>query len=976
MPVIQNSYKIFKLPASLIAARGLSVQGYTIAQGIRDGNVVAIGDNQVFQQLRYAHGDERGHRKIFAEAKRFHDHMEQAAREGDWQKSHLYRQILNESMFVRDVVNVEVDGKKSDFRKFAVKGFDLNGRHYVYLCSGAGQIRRNTATFIDDSLRDQIVKNLSCGFHEKTDEYVLAKYAAYFALSFSSVMWVRTPRVCVIADYFRTIPAQPVDYIVRDSDDRKAEARMERRTMDIEINCADGQGLIDPGFAKLWAEDMDLPFTPCSFVARSAFVKGCMATFDFREYAHEHGISTIKDIWGREYPIDEIDCLVSESQFKTHKLYSSWQEYLSYAEAGRIRWGVARYNKERDAEMTQANYQYIQALTLSKEEVKGLAKPTIEWIKAICSGDEDATLLYLLGAPSEPQEGPTQAYRRMWSAAKTPAAKAAVKNADYLKDPYVQSRVRKTIKEAIRRAKLGRIWVRGNYQFMVSDPVAQCQSALGLDPVGVVPANHVWCDFWRRRIDPSAPKGPAPKGECGPGPWLDICRSPMISRHEHCPSTLLLGDAEADRWLSHMYSGCVFSTYDTATARVEDADFDGDIVLVTDNRYFLKGSNKDRPIITYEKGLAKPAKITVRNLIDTICKGFGSGVGGFSNAATCFYAMMDIFKEGDPRRGELLRRIDLEREIVGQEIDRIKGADKPYLPTAWREVSRVPEGAAPEEARAIYRANSLALAKKPYFFRYLYPEHDRLHRRFEASYDKVSLAMFGRRFKSLLRIPREERTKDQDDLVRRYEKYCPLITSPCAMNTLCREVEAAEADLKFGRLPDGSKAPKAPSLLPPWPEAPLTDAQKEAAASAIRELRARRQSAMVSEAAEAIGLQADDFPEARAAAMDSVMESARLSLQAAGVGPAQLLRACREASGGKPEAMSAAWEILGPAILPLIPQGRTGALRPDPAGRVRYLGGRYSPMDATDRREIGIEMAARGIFGDYDGSGWAPPGEE
>lgn len=30
---------------------------------------------------------------------------------------------------------------------------------------------------------------------------------------------------------------------------------------------------------------------------------------------------------------------------------------------------------------------------------------------------------------------------------------------------------------------------------MVSDPVAQCQAALGLDPVGIVPKDTIWSSF-------------------------------------------------------------------------------------------------------------------------------------------------------------------------------------------------------------------------------------------------------------------------------------------------------------------------------------------------------------------------------------------------------------------------------------------------------------------------------------------------
>ena len=98
----------------------------------------------------------------------------------------------------------------------------------------------------------------------------------------------------------------------------------------------------------------------------------------------------------------------------------------------------------------------------------------------------------------------------------------------------------------------------------------------------------------------------------------------------------------------------------------------GDIVLTTDNEYFIKGAHKDHNIITYEKGLAVPAKMTVANITKTVSKGFGTGVGGFSNVATILYAMAPMFdKPGrEEQHAEIMMRIKLLREIVGQEIDR------------------------------------------------------------------------------------------------------------------------------------------------------------------------------------------------------------------------------------------------------------------------------------------------------------------
>ena len=378
MAVVQNLYQIFKIPASKIVKNNLNIEQYTQRQGYLDGNIVSIGDNIIFQQIRYLHGDHRDHKELFAYVQKLRSSMHYYKKQGQYTEARILNSKINQVLFVPDIVNVFVDGAKSDFHKFRTKGFDFNGSHYLYLCSGAGQIRRNTATFIKAEYHDQIVKTVNCGLEEKTSTFVLAKYSAYFALAFSSILWVRTPRVCVVKDFFRTLPEEPVDFICRDDDDK---AYIEERIMDLELNCADGQGLISPEFAELWAQDMELPFTPCSFVARSCFIKGNLATFDFQEYAHVHGINTIRDRWGKEYNIDEIDVILSESQFKTAQYYNSWQEYLNFAESGNIHWGVARYNKHFDEDYVLANYQYIQALTLSKEEVKKLIQPTVDWIK-------------------------------------------------------------------------------------------------------------------------------------------------------------------------------------------------------------------------------------------------------------------------------------------------------------------------------------------------------------------------------------------------------------------------------------------------------------------------------------------------------------------------------------------------------------------------------------------------------------------
>jgi len=952
MPIVQNLYKIFKLPASIIVKNNCALESPNLYNKLRDDSivtigedefrvgdiVVSIGDNLVFQQLRYIHGDTRDHKELFTYVSKLRNNMHLYKKQGQYRKANILEQHISEMLFVKDIINIVVDGKKTDFHKFRTSGFTVNGVRYVYLCSGSGQIRRNTATFVNEAYHDTLVKILNCGLDTKTSEFVLAKYSAYFALAFSSILWVRTPRVCVIKDFFNILPKENVDFITHDE---TGKAYIEERQMDLELNCADGQGLIDPEFSKLWAEDMSLSYVPCSFVARSCFVKGNLVTFDFREYAKAHGITEIRDRWGISYPIDEIDVLLSESQFKTAKYYNSWQEYSKFAQEGNIHWGVARYTKRDDAEYTLTNYQYIQALSLSESDIQNLIAPTVSWLKDVCSGDPLASMLFLFGNKSERIQ-----YGSLYAEAQTPITKALIKNIGFLEDTYVQQKIYNNIAEAIDHAKVGKIWVHGNYQFMISDPVAQCQSALGLPVTGILKRDEVWSKFWvdRFRANPSKK------------PIIDTCRSPMIDQHEHNPMNVAVDNEEASIWLGHLYSGIVYNIYDTSCFRHEDSDYDGDIVLGTDNEYFIKGAHKDHNIITYEKGLAVPAKMTIPNITATVAKGFGSGVGGFSNIATILYSMAPMFdKPGrEDQHAEIMLRIKLLREIVGQEIDRIKGADKPSLPKEWKTPEKILPTDSQDEVIRKLRVNSMVIKKKPYFFRYLYPELNQRFKEFEFSYNQVSRDTFGIKFKKLL--VKEDKTEEERDLIRKYQKYSPLITTPCTMNNLCRAMEDVDFDIKFSKDKNGNKKKPAPSLLPTFSEeydASFSEDRLAFVKDLYRQYSSRKQMTHLHALSDILysdpSVHSDEiYDKYYKSSHDALISSLQLKLEENEMSGKEFLFYCsRLAPKYKSFNWGFAWNVLGDQIIKLIPRGESYCPIRDPEGEYSCLGTTYSLKDLT-----------------------------
>ena len=616
--VLQNSYYIYKIPSNKIS----QLTHYSFKEASRDGNIVSIGDNLVLAKIREYYHNDRDHVSLYNQVQAIRKEMKEIRKlptsNDNIEKIKELQSQLDDLLFVDDIINIKVITKK-EYRELGRKGFDLNGKHYVRFMVGSGQMRRNTVSFINEELFEYMQERLMCGLNGKIKTINLAKLSAYLSLSFSSVLWVREPCVCVIKDFDTVIPNQKLNWINKGEDGNTVTQIYK----DIKLNSADGQGLISPEMARYWAEDMHLNYTPCSFVVRTAFVKGNLVPFDFKAYAKEHGISTIKDRYGTEYNIEDVDILLSESQFKMAKYYSSWEGYLSYHRAYNLKWGVARYNKEFDDEYVLTNYQYIQVLDLTKEDIAGLVSYTTNWIKNICSGNIEYALTYNVGV-----KNPSLSVESIINSCGSSFTKAIIKNPDMLQDGFVQRKIYNSIKESIRQAKIGRIWVKGNYQFMISDPVAQCRSALGLSPDGLLDANHVYSNFWNER-----------------GTTGEICllRSPL-THYSEVNVQELSNTEEMRKWYKYIYSGIIYNIYDISVVKHADSDFDGDICMSTDNVYFLKGAKRDELPIMYDKEAVPTQKITLPNQVRCDIKGLDTKVGQITNYSTSMLAMLPLFR--------------------------------------------------------------------------------------------------------------------------------------------------------------------------------------------------------------------------------------------------------------------------------------------------------------------------------------------
>lgn len=911
--VLQNQYYIYKIPSNKIT----KLKKYSFKDASRDGNIVSIGDNLVLAKIREYYGDKSDHVSLYNKVQEIRRQMKEIRKQPTSVKNleniKKLQSQLDSMLFVDDIINIKVMAKK-EYRELGRNGFDLNGRHYVRFMVGSGQMRRNTVTFINENILGYMTEKLMCGLDDKIKTINLAKLSAYFALSFSSVLWVREPRVCVIKDFNTIVPKQKVNFLKEE----ESGMTIHQIEKDMELNSADGQGLISPEMAKLWAEDMHLNYTPCSFVVRTAFVKGNLVPFDFKEYAKEQGITTIKDRYGTEYNINDVDVLLSESQFKMAKYYSSWEGYLSYHRSYNLKWGVARYNKEFDDEYVLTNYQYIQVLNLNKEEIDGLISYTADWIKNICSGNLEYALAYSIGV-----KNPTSGVDDIINSCGSLFTKAIIKNPEMLKDGFVQRKIYNSIKESIRQAKIGRIWVKGNYQFMISDPVAQCRSALGLSPDGLIPANCVYSNFWNTRTNSDE---------------VVCCRSPLTHYSEVNPLKLFKSE-ETNKWYKYIYSGMIYSIYDISVMKFADSDFDGDIVFSTDNPYFIKGARREELPIIYDKQAVPTQKITLANQVRCDVRGLDTKVGQITNYSTSMIAMLPLFKNEKQKEQyeEIEKRLKILRLIQGNEIDKIKGVNPTPFPKSWKCWVNINKDDDDITKAEKYKYNSMVVKKKPYFFIYLYNTLMNDYKNYEKNFNSISLTHFSIPIKVLLR--KKDHTEGEMNLLRKYRKYSPVLETECVMNILCKEIENIEFDIKY--------KPNCVSLLPEFASRDNIDETKiNKLAEIYKEYKAQRKYKGIETLITNEGIQDEDMNDILKNVLYANRDEYKDTMLELFTSSQELFNHLVVVCERNNWSYDCIWDIVGDDIIDIIPYGSTKVIVEDKNG-FEYLGNRYKVEEVS-----------------------------
>lgn len=620
------------------------------------GLVVSLADSQILTWINQINGTTN----YDSEAKRIKKEIKFLKKqpnslENKKNIADKYKELYN-LQFKEDYVSLIID-KPSDYER-ANKGFKINGLSYKRLLCTTNGVKTSTVVYaseksiIVDGKKTTMVQELRRRIdngRNMNEPLVPAKLSAYEALCASNSIPVSWPKgIIIVKDCIIDFKSDVIN--ITDKPGEKEPSVEFLENQDVSNNCSDGCSMMLPSLARKWngelTGDYEHELGGCNL--RCAWTKGMAFPFDYIRFAEEvMGASDenperyfIEDVWGKKRDVRESELIITESQLKLTSSYKSWEDYYRNCIDNGYTLRVAKTAPHEVDNVRQLNYQFIQSLPMSDDDIDELIYPTISEIKDIVGMNVDKTIAYLCGSGFDSDS---------IEYADT-IAKALMIEPKMISDPYIQSKLKKMIERRVRDAKIGVLDVHGNFQIISGDLYALCESMFGLKPEGLLKAGQLYSKYWK---------------DCGVKKVL-CARAPMSNIHSLMSQNICYDDSVAD-WYQFMPTVVVVNGHDTMPAALNGFDQDGDLLFTTDNEPMLR-NQANIPALFCPQKKATKVIVTEEDVVSANRAGFGSKIGSITNRITAMTSLMANYEPGSKEYETLRYRTQCGQKLQQEEI--------------------------------------------------------------------------------------------------------------------------------------------------------------------------------------------------------------------------------------------------------------------------------------------------------------------
>lgn len=539
----------------------------------------------------------------------------------------------------------------------------------------------------------------------------LSKLYAYNGLLMSSgirvdCIGIDQPHRVIVVDNptytlppFRAITAEPNGW----NGDFQIYRRVEKLMNNVSLTAFDGEGIISKRYAETVDKALCGKHIHTSFQIRMPYIKGMLHQVDFQDFLLSSGTKTISDLWGIRHRVEDVDIILTKSQFKGYGWFQengkAWEDYWAVFRKYRHALYITNFSKEEPEAFTELNYQFLNTASIQAEEFRPRDLPqgwtyspeedSRQWLTK-----ETELQYYNFCANKAFRLNYFQKKSRVkWFESKGKEyylGKIVRKNPLFLSEPEYTRHLDKIAEGIVKRYGQGRLIVRGDNRFLSGDLLAFLQwltdgksgkTGKQITFFSAAVTNHFPVDSFY------APK-PAYHAE-------DVCtilRNPHISRNEEI---LLKPYTEKNNmrkyYLGHLSDVIMVDTHIMAAERLGGADYDGDMVktiadpllnhCVQRNYEFDSVNNIDNiPLL-----MIPSPQPQIRDANDwqaryeTVKATFSSRVGQISNAALDRSIIAYNENSTAEERERYRQEVEMLAILTGLEIDSAKSGIKPDL---------------------------------------------------------------------------------------------------------------------------------------------------------------------------------------------------------------------------------------------------------------------------------------------------------
>lgn len=349
--------------------------------------------------------------------------------------------------------------------------FEMDGIKYRRWIRSGNTARVGNCLFINEDYYEAMNKFTDCGIKTKGNKINLASFEAYRALPLSikiDDLEIKPENILLIEDVKSTF-TETVMY----TGEKDGKLFTEEKEISITNKIHDGQSLIDKSLMGKYQDKGML-------LLRHKFFKSCCFNANIQKWFEDNNITEISQLDGQTVAtkIEDIKLITTPSSIKYCKFgkKDSWfTDWLKQIAKHNKPFGIVKYEKPTKyfkGQLVRTHYQILNTLQISKEKIKELLKPTLEYLELL---KKDPTVMYHYCESHSDDEDSD-----LMMNVKADIIHRMMKLNENFKNTAMYKVLAKKILEDFRSdIKCGRILVKGNYSTVLGNPVEMLQASIG-----------------------------------------------------------------------------------------------------------------------------------------------------------------------------------------------------------------------------------------------------------------------------------------------------------------------------------------------------------------------------------------------------------------------------------------------------------------------------------------------------------------